>query len=157
MEDVTCLNTFFIINIVISRVVKYHFIAIQSFLPITCFYFSLQLTEEILLADQLTATSCYSPEARRRGRKHRTEPSQYNYSRRQSWSSTENSLEIHRHREHSVNSIHTSREIINLANVRAPLESTANSRPPILNVNTHAISNLTTQAREMAGGQPDYV
>ncbi|KAJ7371148.1 hypothetical protein OS493_027837 [Desmophyllum pertusum] len=116
----------------------------------------LKLTEEILLADHFTAT-CYSPQARKRSRKHRTEPSQYNYSKRESWTSTENSLDIHRQRGLSVNSIHASREIINLANMRAPLEENDSSRPSFLHASTHAISNLTPQAREMAGGQPDYV
>lgn len=115
-----------------------------------------QLTEEILLADHVTAT-CYSPQARKRGRKHRTEPSQYNYSKRESWTSTENSLEIRQHGEYSVNSVHSSKEIINLADVRAPLEGNDKSRPPLLHLSTQSISSLSAQAREMAGGQPDYV
>jgi len=117
----------------------------------------LKLTEEILLDDHVTAT-CYSPQARRRGRKHRTEAAQYNYSKRESWTSTENSLEIRRHGGYSVNnSVHSSKEIINLADVRAPLEANAKSRPPLLHLSTQSISGLSAQAREMAGGQPDYV
>lgn len=120
-----------------------------------CFFW--QLTEEILLDDHVTAT-CYSPQARRRGRKHRTEAAQYNYSKRESWTSTENSLEIRRHGGYSVNnSVHSSKEIINLADVRAPLEANAKSRPPLLHLSTQSISSLSAQAREMAGGQPDYV
>lgn len=119
--------------------------------------FSWQLTEEILLADHVTAT-CYSPQARKRGRKHRTEASQYNYSKRESWTSTENSLEIRRHGGYSANnSVHSSKEIINLADVRAPLEANDKSRPPLLHLSTQSISSLSAQAREMAGGQPDYV
>ena len=121
------------------------------------YYFFWQLTEEILLADHVTAT-CYSPQARKRGRKHRTEPSQYNYSKRDSWTSTENSLEIRRHVGYSVNnSVHSSKEIINLADVRAPLEGNDKPRPPLLHLSTQSISSLSAQAREMAGGQPDYV
>ena len=120
-------------------------------------YFFWQLTEEILLADHVTAT-CYSPQARKRGRKHRTEASQYNYSKRASWTSTENSLEIRRHGGYSANnSVHSSKEIISLADVRAPLEANAKSRPPLLHLSTQSISSLSAQAREMAGGQPDYV
>ena len=116
-----------------------------------------QLKEEILLDDHMTAT-CYSPQARKRGRKHRTEPSQYNYSKRESWTSTENSLEIRQQGGYSVNnSIHSSKEIINLADVRAPLEGNDKSRPPLLHLSTQSISSLSAQAREMAGGQPDYV
>lgn len=116
-----------------------------------------QLTEEILLEDHVTAT-CYSPQARKRGRKHRTEPSQYNYSKRESWTSTENSLEIRQHGGYSVNnSVHSSKEIINLADVRAPLEGSDKSRPPLLHLSTQSISSLSAQAREIAGGQPDYV
>lgn len=117
----------------------------------------LKLTEEIILTDQVTTITCYSPEARRRGRKSKTDRPQYSYSKRPSRSSTENSLELQQYCEHSVNSIHTSRELINPANVRAPLKGNDISQLPILNVNTHAISGLTAQAREMTGGQPDYV
>ncbi|XP_078346978.1 uncharacterized protein LOC144632254 isoform X3 [Oculina patagonica] len=118
----------------------------------------LKLTEEILLADHVPTTTRYSPQARKRGRKHRTEPSQYNYSKRESWTSTENSLEIRQPSGYSgVNSVHSSREIITLANVRAQLEEKDNSRPSLHHVSTQSISNLTAQAREMAGGQPDYV
>lgn len=121
------------------------------------YFFSLQLTEEILVTDQVTVTTCYSPEARRRGRKSKTDRPQHSYSKRPSWSSTENSLELQQYREHSVNSIHTSREQINPANIRTPSEANENPRASFLNVNTHAISGLTAQAREMTGGQPDYV
>lgn len=122
-----------------------------------CYFFSWQLTEEILLADHITAT-CYSPQARKRGRKHRTEATQYNYSKRESWTSTENSLEMRRHGGYSANnSVHSSKEIINLADVRAPLEANDKSRPPLLHLSTQSISSLSAQAREMAGGQPDYV
>lgn len=117
----------------------------------------LKLTEEILVTDQVTVTTCYSPEARRRGRKSKTDRPQHSYSKRPSWSSTENSLELQQYREHSVNSIHTSREQINPANIRTPSEANENPRASFLNVNTHAISGLTAQAREMTGGQPDYV
>ena len=120
-------------------------------------FLSSQLTEEIILTDQVTTITCYSPEARRRGRKSKPDRPQYSYSKRPSRSSTENSLELQQYCEHSVNSIHTSRELINLANVRAPLEGNDIPQLPILNVNTHAISGLTAQAREMTGGQPDYV
>ena len=121
------------------------------------YYIFWQLTEEILLADHVTAT-CYSPQARKRGRKHRTEPSQYNYSKRESWTSTENSLEIRRHGGYNVNnSVHSSKEIINLADVRAPLEENDKTRPPLLHLSTQSISSLSAQAREIAGGQPDYV
>lgn len=126
------------------------------FSVVTLFFF-LQLTEEILLADHITAT-CYSPQARKRGRKHRTEATQYNYSKRESWTSTENSLEMRRHGGYSANnSVHSSKEIINLADVRAPLEAKDKSRPPLLHLSTQSISSLSPQAREMAGGQPDYV
>ncbi|PFX26934.1 hypothetical protein AWC38_SpisGene8396 [Stylophora pistillata] len=117
----------------------------------------LKLTEEILVTDQVTVTTCYSPEARRRGRKSKTDRPQQSYSKRPSWSSTENSLELQQYREHRVNSIHTSREQINPANIRTPSEANENPRASFLNVNTHAISGLTAQAREMTGGQPDYV
>lgn len=127
------------------------------FSVVTLFFFFLQLTEEILLADHITAT-CYSPQARKRGRKHRTEATQYNYSKRESWTSTENSLEMRRHGGYSANnSVHSSKEIINLADVRAPLEAKDKSRPPLLHLSTQSISSLSPQAREMAGGQPDYV
>ena len=131
-------------------------LSFQNFFPLLlCFFW--QLTEEILLTDHITAT-CYSPQARKRGRKHRTEATQYNYSKRESWTSTENSLEMRRHGGYSANnSVHSSKEIINLADVRAPPEANDKSRPPLLHLSTQSISSLSAQAREMAGGQPDYV
>jgi len=116
-----------------------------------------QLTEEILLPDHVTPT-CYSPQARKRGRKNRTDAAQYNYSKRESWTSTENSLEIRPQGGYGVNnSVHSSKEIINLADVRAPLEANDKSRPPLLHLSMQSISSLSAQAREMAGGRPDYV
>lgn len=119
----------------------------------------LKLTEEILVED-FTPTTCYSPQTRMRVRRHRTEPSQYCYSKRESWSSTDNSaIEVRKQQQHSAASTaHSSREVLNLENVRTPLNETndTSARPSFLRPRA-SIPNLTAQAREMAGGQPDYV
>jgi len=116
-----------------------------------------QHTEEIL-ANDFTPTTCYSPQARSRVQMDRTELSQYCYSKRESWSSTDNSVEVlqRQHGPSAASTAHSSREILSLADVRAPLEESNPSARPSF-VHSRAISNLTAQAREMAGGKPDYV
>ena len=58
-------------------------------------------------------------------------------------------------RQRSAASMKTSSEVINMGNAHAPVEDNGSSGQPYLRA--QSISQLTSQAREMAGGRPDYV
>ena len=117
-----------------------------------------QLTEEIL-ADDSTTTKCYSPLAKTQVRKQKKESTSYRYAKRESWSSTDNSMEVpRRQRGHSgvSKSPHSSTEMLNLTDVRTPLQMNTSARPSFLRTRA-TIPNMSMKTREMAGGQADYV
>lgn len=118
----------------------------------------LKLTEEIL-ADDSTTTKCYSPLAKTQVRKQKKESTSYRYAKRESWSSTDNSMEVpRRQRGHSgvSKSPHSSTEMLNLTDVRTPLQMNTSARPSFLRTRA-TIPNMSMKTREMAGGQADYV
>lgn len=117
-----------------------------------------RLTEDILTND-FSSTTCFSPQAPSRVRKLKSEHTQYSNPIRESVSSRNNSVDLQRRtRVHSASHTpHSSREILNLTDVREPLEPQNVSSTPQSSLHSRVISNLNAQAREMAGGQPDYV
>lgn len=127
-------------------------------LNISTFLSSRQLTEDILTND-FPSTTCFSPQAPSRVRKFKSEHTQYSNPIRESVSSRNNSVDLQRRtRVHSASHTpHSSREILNLTDVRESLEPQNVSSTPQSSLHSRVISNLNAQAREMAGGQPDYV
>ena len=126
-------------------------------MPTSCLLYR-QLTEEIL-ADDSTTTKCYSPLAKTQVRKQKKESTSYRYAKRESWSSTDNSMEVpRRKRGHSgvSKSPHSSTEMLNLTDVRTPLQMNTSARPSFLRTRA-TIPNMSMKTREMAGGQADYV
>ncbi|XP_068675146.1 uncharacterized protein [Montipora foliosa] len=117
-----------------------------------------RLTEDVLTND-FSSTTCFRPQAPSRVRKLKSEHTQYSNPIRESVSSRNNSVDLQRRtRVHSPSHTpHSSREILNLTNVREPLEPQNVSSTPQSSLHSRVISNLNAQAREMAGGQPDYV
>lgn len=118
-----------------------------------------ELSEQILTED--FSSTCYSTRSPSRARDLKSHNAQYSYSNRNSICSSENSVHVDSHRrtrDHGVsNTPHSSREILNLAEVRAPSEPKNLSSSRTSLIQSRVISNLNAQAREIAGGQPDYV
>ena len=118
---------------------------------------ALQLSKAILLADDSPTTSCYDLHMRKRHRKYKTEPT-YDYAKSNSWSSTDNSLEVRRQMDLSSSSteFNTNHHVnLPMTDVQTDEQKARLVRPPILQI--QPISGLTPKAREMAGGRPEYV
>ncbi|KAK2557231.1 Ammonium transporter 1 [Acropora cervicornis] len=117
------------------------------------------LSEQILTED--FSSTCYSTRSPSRARDLKSHNAQYSYSNRNSMCSSENSVHVDSHRrtrdQGVSNTPHSSREILNLAEVRAPSEPKNLSSSRTSLIQSRVISNLNAQAREIAGGQPDYV
>lgn len=117
------------------------------------------LSEQILTED--FSSTRYSPRSPSRARDLKSHHAQYSYSNRNSICSSENSIHVDSHRrtrdQGVSNTSHSSREILNLAEVRAPSEPKNLSSSRTSLIQSRVISNLNAQAREIAGGQPDYV
>ena len=142
---------------VLSSETAYYLFSHQRILPTSCLLYR-QLTEEIL-ADDSTTTKCYSPLAKTQVRKQKKESTSYRYAKRESWSSTDNSMEVpRRQRGHSgvSKSPHSSTEMLNLTDMRTPLQMNTSARPSFLRTRA-TIPNMSMKTREMAGGQADYV
>ena len=142
---------------ILSSETAYYLFPHLRILPTSCLLYR-QLTEEIL-ADDSTTTKCYSPLAKTQVRKQKKESTSYRYAKRESWSSTDNSMEVpRRQRGHSgiSKSPHSSTEMLNLTDVRTPLQMNTSARPSFLRTRA-TIPNMSMKTREMAGGQADYV
>ena len=134
---------------------------LKNFVVVYCFDLLLQLSKAILVAEDSPTTSCYDVHVRRRGRKHKTEPS-YDYTKSSSWSSAENPLDIRR----QIDMSSTSTECNTGSNVNLAMAEVHNveqhktftipaQQPTFLQI--QPVSGLTLKEREMRGGRPEYV
>ena len=134
---------------------KYSAVLEQKVSQINFFF---QPLEELSRNAASTNTALYQRTIRKRRRKCRTEPSSYVYSKRESWSSaTDNSAEARKQLEsgQSAESTPAARQTVNMDREANELNEVSNTRPPFFR--GAPISSLSPTAREMTGGQPDYV